>query len=461
VCQTLVANKSTPDESSLDTTAIQNALSACAGQGAVKLTSSGSNTVFISGHLTVRSTILWVDTGVTLYASRNPAVYQSDGNCGLLGISDSSGCLPLLTVTGTSPGIVGDGVIDGQGEEPIVGQNYSWWDMSNALRSVDGSAPNPSLVEIVSTTTSALMYRITLHNTPKFNVKLSSTPGSATCATPGAGFIVWGVTILTPSVWTNSQGILMSPYTARNSDGIDPGEGNDATCGVIACSTISTGDDDIALKGGHNVNNIVIAHNHFGSGHGMSIGSETYTGVHDVNIYDLTIDADSRNFGAPPSDYSDFNGIRVKSDLSRGGTVNNVTYSDICVRDIANTILIDTEYNPLFAGTSYPNFGSLEFHNFHAVNCMALTAPVVTLGGFNTVWPAGPITLDNVVVDSLAPQAVFAQFANITLGPGNVNFTPSGLDVHVTNNISDQSSPFQCTFPPLPTPVGEPPGWLW
>lgn len=461
VCQTLTANKSTPDESNLDTSAIQTALNACAGQGAVKLTSNGSNNVFVSGHLTVRSTILWVDAGTTLYASRDPVSYQEDGNCGLLGVSDASGCLPLLTVTGTSPGIVGDGVIDGQGGQPIVGQNYSWWDMSGALRAIDGSAPNPSLIEVVNPTTGFLMYRITLHNSPKFHVKLSSTPASGTCTSPGDGFIVWGVTILTPSIWTNSQGLVMSPYIARNTDGIDPGEGDNATCGVLACNTISTGDDDIALKGGHTVQNIVIAHNHFGSGHGMSIGSETYTGVSNVNIYDLTIDADSRSFGAPPSDYSDFNGIRVKSDLSRGGPVNDVTYSDICIRDIVNAILINTEYNPLFSGTSYPMFGSLAFHDVHSVNCMGLTQPVVTLGGFNEVYPAGPITLDNVIVDGIGPAAVSAQFANFVLGPGNVNFMPSGVDVTVTNNISGQTTPHQCTFPQLPTAEGMPPGWLW
>jgi polygalacturonase len=466
VCQTLTANKATPDESNLDTQTIQAALAACSGTGAVKLVSDGPNNVFIAGHLVVNSTILWVDAGTTLYASRNPALYQRDGNCGLLGVSDSDGCFPLLTATGTSPGIVGDGVIDGQGGEPIVGQNYSWWQMSGALRAVDGSAPNPSLIEVVNPTTGYLMYRITLHNSPKFHVKLSSTPAGGlaadgTCTAPGSGFIVWGVTILTPSRWTNSQGLVMSPYIARNTDGIDPGEGNDAVCGVLACNTISTGDDDMALKGGHHANNIVVAHNHFGTGHGMSIGSETYTGVSNVNVYDLTIDADSRWNGAPESDTTDFNGIRVKSDESRGGPVSNVSFRDVCVRDIVNTILINTAYNPLFAGTSYPNFGSMAFQNLHAVTCRSLTQPVVTLGGFNAAYPAGPITLDNVIVDGIGPEAVSAQFANIVLGPGNVNFMPVGLDVTVTDAISGSTSPYACTFPSLPVPEGMPQGWLW
>jgi polygalacturonase len=234
--------------------------------------------------------------------------------------------------------------------------------MSGALREVDGSAPNPSLIEVINPTTAFLMYRVTLHNAPKFNVKLSSTPPGGTCTAPGAGFIVWGVTILTPSNWTNSQGLVMSPYIARNTDGIDPGEGDDATCGVLACNTISTGDDNIAIKGGHHADNIVIAHNHFGSGHGMSIGSETYVGVSDINVYDLTIDGDTRWFGAPASDTDDFNGIRVKSDESRGGPVTNVTFRDVCVRDVINTILINTAYNPLFAGTMYPQFGAAGGH---------------------------------------------------------------------------------------------------
>jgi polygalacturonase len=456
----LVANKSTPDENNPDTTAIQALVTACKGRGAVKLVAGGSNNVFLSGHLVLDSVILWVDAGVTLYGSRDPQKYQRDGNCGLLGISDSAGCLPLLTVTGTSPGIVGDGVIDGQGGEPILGQDYSWWQMSGALRQVDGSGPNPSLIEVVNPTTSFLMYRITLHNSPKFHVKLSSNPPGGMCNHPGDGFIVWGVTILTPSRWTNSQGLVMSPYYARNTDGIDPGEGNDARCGVLACNTISTGDDDIALKGGHHVDQIVVAHNHFGTGHGMSIGSETYTGVTNVNVKDLTIDADSRWSGAPPSDTGDFNGIRIKSDESRGGLVDGISFQNVCVRDVVNTILINTAYNPLFAGTSFPDFKSLNFKNFHSVTCRSLTMPIVTLGGFNAVHPAGPITLDNVIIDGIAPSGVAAQYSSIVLGPGDVNFRPSGPGVTVTDNIAGGSAPFQCQFPPLPAPE-PPPGWLW
>jgi polygalacturonase len=452
VCRTLVSTKSTPDENHSDSSAIQDALTACRGQGAVKLTSSGTNNVFVSGHLTVDSTILWVDAGTTLYASRDPQRYQSTGNCGLTGISDSSACLPLLSVTGDSAGIVGEGVIDGQGGEPLLGQDYSWWDLSNALRASNGSGPNPALVE-VKKASAFVMYKITLHNSPKFHVKLSAAPASGTCSTPGSGFTVWGVTILTPSVTRTTTGFRPTPYYARNSDGIDPGEFALTSCGVIACSRISTGDDQVALKASHGLHDIVIAHNHFGTGHGMSLGSETSGGASNISIYDLTIDADSRWNGAPLSNTADFNGLRVKSDESRGGPVDHIVYQDVCMRDILNPIVIDSSYNPLYGGTAYPDFGSISMQRVRDVTCMGLTPPIVILQGFNEQHPAGPIQLDDVTIDGITPLDVAAQYASVVLGPGTVNFVPpANSGVEVTNNVSAPAMPKQCTFPPLPVP---------
>jgi polygalacturonase len=201
----------------------------------------------------------------------------------------------------------------------------------------------------------------------------------------------------------------------------------------------------------------------------MSIGSETYgtytdpqgvthRGVENILVYDLTIDGDSRPVGEGSSP-ADSNGIRIKSDSSRGGLVNNVRFDDVCMRDVANAIMITPAYNPLFAGQSYPEFKNIEFHGIHDVTCMSTLQPVVTLEGFNAAHPAGPITLDNVVVDNTGPQAVAAAFADIRLGPGNVNFAPSGLGVTVTNGISGPSTPRACHFPTLPAPE-LPAGWL-
>jgi polygalacturonase len=267
----------------------------------------------------------------------------------------------------------------------------------------------------------------------------------------------------------NSQGLFMTPHFARNTDGVDPGTTDIATCGVIACNTISTGDDQIAIKGGHWVSDLIIAHNHFGTGHGMSIGSETYgtytspdgvkhRGVENVLVYDLTIDADSRPVGLESSS-ADSNGIRVKSDSSRGGVVNNILFRDVCMRDMANAILVSTAYNPLFAGTMFPEFGDLRFQNIRHVTCMGLAQAVVTLEGFNARVRAGPITLDNVIVDNIGPRAVAAEFADIRIGPGKVNFAPNGPGVKLTDQVEGDGPSMNCAFPTLPVPE-KPAGWL-
>lgn len=79
---------------------------------------------------------------------------------------------------------------------------------------------------------------------------------------------------------------------------------------TITRSFIRTGDDNVALKPGSNgpTTNMTISHDHFYSGHGMSIGSETNGGARAIRVFDLTLD------GAD-------NGLRIESSSSRGGLV--------------------------------------------------------------------------------------------------------------------------------------------
>ena len=151
----------------------------------------------------------------------------------------------MITARSANAGVVGDGTIDGQGGEPIIGQSQSWWELT---ASSNGDSANPTLIQTVGATAFTL-YRITLHNSPKFHVKLDAK-----------GFVVWGLTIKTPSTATNSQGTVLTPSGAHNTDGIDPGES--ASDGYIVCSNITDGDDQIAIKGGASVNHLTIAHNH-------------------------------------------------------------------------------------------------------------------------------------------------------------------------------------------------------
>jgi hypothetical protein len=90
---------------------------------------------------------------------------------------------------------------------------------------------------------------------------------------------------------------------------------------------------------------------------------------------------------------------------------------------------------------------------------MGLERPVVTLEGFNASQRLGPVTLDNVIVDNLGPLDVAAEFADVALGPGSVNFWPRGQDVTVTDNRAGANTPRACVFSALPAPE-VPAGWL-
>ena len=163
-----------------------------------------------------------------------------------------------------------------------------------------------------------MLYKVTIKNAPKFHVVIDST----------IGYKVWGVTVAAPA-------------DSPNTDGIDPSR---AKNGVIAYTKISTGDDNIAVKGGGPcpVDGLLVAHNHFGEGHGMSIGSETNGGVRNVSVCDLSLDGTD-------------NGLRIKSDASRGGLVQGIYYTDVCIRDSRHPLVFDAYYSSS-TGTSIPDY---------------------------------------------------------------------------------------------------------
>src|SRR5450432_338016 len=407
-CATLMASfaavaGTTPSESSLDTARIKAALQTCPVGQAVKLTTNGSNNAFITGPFALPTGVsLWVDTGTTLFGTRDPSVY---------GVSTA-----LITSNGANSGVYGAGVIDGQGGEPQIGSTMSSWDVNG------GGGDSPALIQVLGATNFTL-YKITLHNAPKFHVKLGA-----------AGFVVWGITIKTPSTTTNSVGTKLTPSSAHNTDGVDPGEA--ASNGFIVYNQISVGDDHIAIKGGSGVNNLTIAHNHFEAGHGMSIGSETNGGVSNVKVCDLSIDGTNTGLSGGSA-----NGIRIKSDVSRGGLVSNITYSDVCVRGLTNPIVITPKYSAA-TGALIPQYSGITIQNFRSMSTS--TTPKLTLLGYDATHMLG-LTLDNVVVDDITAGNISASFADITLGAGSVNFTPSGTSVTVTNKVAGASTANACT----------------
>jgi polygalacturonase len=474
---------STPDET--QTAADRARISAALANPAcpvVQLVASGTRTAFVSGPLNiVGPKVLWIDTGVTLYASLNADLFAAAGrkSCGAQSFDEDcesvngTQCTALINMTGAGPELIGAGTIDGQGGKPIlvggVRQAYSWWDLSIALTVDDdpdggvnpancagvppaqrsGSAPNPQLIiggatstgSSDKTTADLVVMGLMLHNSPKFHIKFAS-----------AGFTIWGNTILTPSDRS------VPPVKARNTDGIDPGDGYLATGGAVVCDMISVGGDDIALKGHYGVGNVVIAHDHFGSGLGVSIGSETQgipgltaadtpsgsttgIGVQDVDIYDITIDGDTRSTGGAPG--SDLNGVWLKSDTSGGGVVQATEFHDICTRDIGNPVIVNPHYSAKTATPPLiPYFKDIKVTNLEAVLGSApdgAVTPVVTLEGYDSAH-ATNITLDNVLIEGLTPVGVVAD-PNTPTGALHVTFAGQGANFTVPPTLTEAGSP--------------------
>nr|ANJ43639.1 glycoside hydrolase family 28 [Ramulus artemis] len=332
-----------------ETAVIQKALNSCAKGKTVHLASG----TFVSGPLTIPSGVgLWIDSGAVLKASNNAKLYDKGKNlCGTVN-KEYYGCNPFIhMVNAVGSGIYGKGTIDGQGGVKLAGKTESWWDLAHEAQVKNLNQNNPFLIQI-DNSKDITLYQITIKNGPNFQVVVSQTNG----------FTAWGVTINTPS-------------TAGNTDGIDPAGSQNVT--ISHCS-ISTGDDNIAIKGSSGTSKYIsITNNRFGRGHGMSIGSETYSGVSDVTVTSLTLDGTD-------------NGLRIKSDRSRGGLVTGVTYTDVCMEKVKNPIILDTEYSKTASGNRIPVFKNIVFNNIKV-----LTAGTFTFDGISDAEPV-EVTLNNV-----------------------------------------------------------------
>jgi polygalacturonase len=394
-CVTLEANIaagrgviSPEDERSLDTERIQHAMDNCAAGKAVVLRAQGQKNVFLTGPIGLRSGVtLVVDANTVLAASRDPRVYDLvPGSCGVVG-ERGHGCKPLITGDGAQhSGIMGEGSIDGRGGAKLLGQDVTWWDLAHEAKITDKQQSVPWML-VLRHADDFTLYKITLRNSPGFHVGVNETDG----------FTAWGVKIMTPK-------------TARNTDGIDPGSSRNVT---IAYCSIHTGDDDVAVKSSKAgpASNISILDNHFYSGHGMSIGSGTNGGVDHMLVEDLTID------GAD-------NGIRIKSDRSRGGLVHDLIYRDVCIRDTKNPLVFTPLYTT-FSGEQLPIYRDITLENIHI-----LTAGSYTFLGLDSGHKLG-LTLDNVFADGQEHSTWLAKDADIAIGSKRGNLEPKGENVTV------------------------------
>ena len=433
---------------------IQAALNSCANSNqAVELSvDNAGHDSFLSGPLNMPSGVtLLVDPGVTVFFSRNVQDYDlvaGTHTCGTVNSnSATSSCLPLINIANVSNvSIMGFGKLDGRGGDTLLNAfpasyaGQSWWGLS-AIANSGGSQQNPRFVQM-SNATNVTLYKITLRNSPLFHV--STTGGEGV-----NGFTAWDAKIITPT-------------SARNTDGIDPGNAQNVT---ITRSWVSDGDDNIAVGASgsttvHTSENISVIGNHFFAGHGESIGSITDAGVSNV-LFDDNMLAGNESVD------SNSTGIRIKSANSSGGLVQNIQYSNSCFENHKTEI----QFTPVYSttpGTLTPNF-----QNILLQNLTFLTEGTVQFTGANNNGVVNPLIarLDNVSFSTLSASdfSVAPTNAELTLGPGQVSsnfvaayqsFVGSNGNTLADDRTATALVPPMCSFtaiaPELTGPAGLP-----
>jgi polygalacturonase len=212
--------------------------------------------------------------------------------------------------------ISGEGTIDGNGK--------AWWERVERARAKDplkhdDAAPRPHLL-VFRRCQRVRLSGVTLTRSPMFHF-MPSLCEEVT---------VEGITII-------------APPDSPNTDGIDPSQTKRM---LIAKCNIDTGDDCIAFKAGGSsgpfVEDVLVTDCTFKRGHGCSVGSATSSGLRRITIQRCTFDGTDV-------------GVRFKSNRMRGGVCEDVTFTDLVMKNVGMPILIYSYYSfPLGAGLPKP-----------------------------------------------------------------------------------------------------------
>ncbi|BFV61231.1 hypothetical protein KCMC57_up63350 [Kitasatospora sp. CMC57] len=358
------------DGTTRDTAALQRAIDACAGKGTVELTTGR----YLSGALTLPGDlVLQIDAGATLLASTDAADYP------LVGSKRS----PLLGASGVNNlTITGGGTIDGQGAP--------WWAVTNAEKAAGKPlSPRPGLITIDGATDVGIG-GITLRNAPNVNVTLKKVTTAA----------IDRITVVAPA-------------DSPNTDGIDLWSSSGVT---ITRSTLDTGDDDLAVNSSpengpsHHieVTGCTILH-----GHGLSIGSYTAGGVHDVDIHHNTLKGTTA-------------GVRIKTARDRGGEVRGITYRNLDMTDVTTPVQITAYYPKVPADGDPAQAITATTPNYHGITVAYLTATGADQAGQIIGLPERPVsglTLESVAI--AARTGLTVRNATVT-ATGATRIAPAG-----------------------------------
>ena len=320
----------------------------------------------------------------TIYFSPNPRDYAKDGpvNCGAngrlyFGRWQGNDCVnfgsPIYAHNAKDIALTGEGsssVLNGQGMTPFAGAGNTstcWWTYKGIMGkygSVDATTPtavyanpnNRDLREVVPTLTAELYARLTDPQTP-WQRDENYLPALSEAGVPVEKRIFGLGHYLRPCMveFLGCTDVLMENYCTQNTpfwqhhpvgcsnvvmrdvtidsigpnnDGFDPDSCRNLLCEGV---TFNTGDDCIAIDSGKDRDvglgpseDLVIQHCVMNSGHGgLTMGSLMGGGIRNVYARNLTMR--NNHWDSNPLNIA----IRIKSNLNRGGFVENVHIRDI------------------------------------------------------------------------------------------------------------------------------------
>jgi polygalacturonase len=349
------------DGHTFDTAAVQKALDACKPSGGTVEFPAGT---YLSQPLTLQAnnTTVQLDPGATLQATTNQMDFMKTPGDWLK--ARGSDFIPLISGKDlTDITITGGGVIDGAGSV--------WWGEAEKARQIRPgfTLPRPNLVSL-ERCTHVRLENITLQNSPKFHFV------PADCD---------DVTI--------SNVAILAPEHAANTDAIDP-SGHHM---LITHCKLDVGDDNVAIKAGHKVpghfqsEDITITDCTVLHGHGISIGSETAGGVRNVQVRNCTFENTD-------------NGLRIKSDIRRGGEVENISYENITMTNVVPAITFTCYYQNNSASDAKQSSAASSISGdhipvYHDIRITNLTATCPKSAGLIQGLPASCIS--NVILENV------------------------------------------------------------
>ena len=380
----------------------------------VAANSAGGGTVvipagtYLSGPITMKSNVnLYISAGAILQI-----LPYGNGNGSPAGSYPNNG-----TTDSYNNFIFGSGLsnIEVSGSGTIEGNGSAWWTAYKANSNIS----RPCLIRFKACNT-VLITGITLQNAPNVHVTLGQS------SSMGSNGTISNITVIAPS-------------TSPNTDAIDTWYWNGIN--ITHCN-LSEGDDNVAMDS--YTQNITITDCTFGSGHGVSVGSYA-TNVENVKVDSCTFNGTT-------------NGIRLKSERTRGGADSTFVYSNITMNNVEYPFYITSWYpNEPYPASSQvgatvtsttPIWKNILFKNFTITNS--------TYGGIIYGLPeayVSNIVFDNVslgasksgLVTNFVSGMVFQNCSSITLpsGKGNaiIPYDAAISGINTTTGASASCSP--------------------